>query len=136
MICSLKNNHEISYYDLYSIDTSSFTPPHTITIPLLHSIQNKNLRNVTADAYKAPPQNVTNATKATTKHRIRSLLPHSPHDTLSRSYLHTPYQRQATKRNSRHVRSSSPIHDSNFHEYVAMRRYTSTPSAPKLVACR
>jgi len=26
---------EISYYKVYSIDTTSFTPPHTLTIPLL-----------------------------------------------------------------------------------------------------
>ena len=30
--------NEINYYELYSIATSSFTPPHTLTIPLLHSI--------------------------------------------------------------------------------------------------
>jgi len=29
---------ESSYYELDSIDTVPFTPPHTPTIPLLHSI--------------------------------------------------------------------------------------------------
>ena len=32
---------EISYYELYSIATSSFTPSHTLMVPLLHSISTK-----------------------------------------------------------------------------------------------
>ena len=49
-------NHESSCYELYSIVTSSFTPPHTPTIPQLHFTSTKNLRNAVADAYGAPAQ--------------------------------------------------------------------------------
>ena len=35
---SEKNIDESSYYEVYSIATSSFTIPRTITIPLIHSI--------------------------------------------------------------------------------------------------
>ena len=51
---------EISYYDRYSIDTSSFTPPHNLLFHLLHSVSNKNLQNAVADAYRPPPQNILN----------------------------------------------------------------------------
>ena len=37
---------EISCYEVYSIATASFTPPHALTIPVLRSISNKNFRRV------------------------------------------------------------------------------------------
>jgi len=35
---------ENSYYEPYSIATTSLTPPHTLTIPLPHSITTKNCK--------------------------------------------------------------------------------------------
>ena len=93
------------------IATSSFTPPHTTTIPLLHSIttiSNKTQYPTRTD--HLPDLRRTSTKSATTLH-IRSLRPHSPRDTLSRFPLHTPNQQQATKCNSRCVRTSSLIID-------------------------
>jgi len=38
----LEKINENIYYELYSITTSSSTPPHTLTIAVLHSISTKS----------------------------------------------------------------------------------------------
>jgi len=35
---------ESNYYELYSVDTAIFTPPHTITIHLIYSVSTKNFK--------------------------------------------------------------------------------------------
>ena len=101
------NFDENSYYELYSIATTSLIPPYTLTIHKLHflSIASNKTQKLTRTEHsrkRRPP-----STKSATKNRIRSLHPHSHHDTLSRSHLHTPQQRQGTKRSGRHVRRIS-----------------------------
>ena len=39
-----KNNHESSYYKLYSIAITSFTPPYTLTINFVHPITTKTCK--------------------------------------------------------------------------------------------
>ena len=41
MIFLRKKIDESSYYELYSIASSSFTPPYTLTIPMIHLISTK-----------------------------------------------------------------------------------------------
>jgi len=40
-IKKIRKINESSYYELYSIDKLSLTPPHTLTIPQLHAISTK-----------------------------------------------------------------------------------------------
>ena len=87
---------------------------YVLIYPTTHSLDpsatrhiNSKQRNAVADSYGAPPQIATSSTKAATTRRIRQLRPHSPHDTLSLSILHTLYQQQPTKRINQYLRSIS-----------------------------
>ena len=56
-----KKINEISYYEPYSIATALFTLPHTLTIPLLHTIQQqlakRSSRRVRSTSQKRESQN-------------------------------------------------------------------------------
>jgi len=94
-------------FDRYIIIRTT-THPHDRSTTLNNS---KNLRNSAAYTNGAPKQKRDLLTKAATTNYIRSLRSHSPHDTLSRSHIHTPKKQQRAKRNSRRVQSTSPKHE-------------------------
>ena len=91
-------------------------------ISTIHS--NDKRQNAASDSYRAFSSTPiyllrSSLNKIATTRRIRSLRPPSPHDTLSQPHLHTPHQRQVTKRSSRHVQSISL--DTNFSPFFVTR---------------
>jgi len=106
MIFSEKNHRKQllrSLFDRYNI-IHPITPPH-ISPATLHI--NKINKTQQPTHSKHLPKFATSLTKAATTHRIRSLRPHSPHDTLLWFHLRTSYYQKVTKRSIYRVQTTS-----------------------------